>query len=354
MISAMIDPYILRLVRPHIPGLKPYSSARDDFQGNAAIFLDANENPFGAWNRYPDPHQRELRAALARLYDAPVDRIAIGNGSDELIDLLIRLFCRPCRDRIMILTPTYGMYAVTAAFNDVGVVDVPLTDVFDLPKDLPEIVRYTEDLKMLFVCSPNNPTGNGMDPDVLKNVLDTFPGIVVIDEAYADFSSSPSWIRKLEACPRLVVLRTLSKAWGLAGARIGIALASPTIAALIDKVKPPYNISGPNQAIALAALDDAPAYAQRRALLLEQREKLSAALCANPAVLQVYPSEANFLLVRVRDADGLYGRLLAAGIVVRNRNHEVPGALRISVGTPEENETLLNILDNEARIVYRP
>jgi histidinol-phosphate aminotransferase len=207
---------------------------------------------------------------------------------------------------------------------------------------------------MLFVCSPNNPTGNGMDPDVLKNVLDTFPGIVVIDEAYADFSSSPSWIRKLEACPRLVVLRTLSKAWGLAGARIGIALASPTIAALIDKVKPPYNISCPNQAIALAALDDAPAYAQRRALLLGQREKLSAALCANPAVLQVYPSEANFLLVRVRDADGLYGRLLAAGIVVRNRNHEVPGALRISVGTPEENETLLNILDNEARIVYRP
>ena len=348
----MIDPSILHLVRPHIPGLKPYSSARDDFQGNAAIFLDANENPFGDWNRYPDPHQRKLRAALARLYDTPVDRITLGNGSDELIDLLIRLFCRPGKDRIMILTPTYGMYAVTAAFNDVGVVDVPLTDTFDLPKDLPEIVRNTKDLKMLFVCSPNNPTGNGMDPDVLENVLDTFPGIIVIDEAYADFSSSPSWIRKLDACPRLVVLRTLSKAWGLAGARVGIGLASPTIVTLIDKVKPPYNVSGPDQAIALAALDNAVDAMRQQAVLIEQRDMLRAALVANPLILRVFPSETNFLLVLVRDADGLYRRLLDAGIVVRNRNLEIPDALRISVGTPEENETLLNILDNEARIVY--
>jgi histidinol-phosphate aminotransferase len=352
MIFAMIDPSIRHLVRPHIPGLKPYSSARDDFDGNAAIFLDANENPFGEWNRYPDPHQRKLRAALAGLYQANIDCIAIGNGSDELIDLLIRLFCRPGRDRIMILSPTYGMYAVTATFNDVGVVDVPLADDFALPANLPDIVRSTENLKMLFVCSPNNPTGNVMDRGVLEEVMDTFPGIVVIDEAYADFSSSPSWIRKLDACPRLVVLRTLSKAWGLAGARIGIALASPAITVLLDSVKPPYNVSGPDQAIALAALVDATTYVQRRSVLLEQRDRLDAALRENPAVLQVFPSEANFLLVRVRDADGLYHRLLAAGIVVRNRDHEIPGALRISVGTPEENETLLNILDHEARIVY--
>lgn len=350
----MIDPSILHLVRPHIAGLKPYSSARDDFDGNAAIFLDANENPFGEWNRYPDPHQRKLRAALARLYDAPVDRITLGNGSDELIDLLIRLFCRPGRDRIMILTPTYGMYAVTAAFNDVGIVDVPLRDDFTLPCNLPEIVRHAEDLKMLFLCSPNNPTGNVMDPAVLEEVLDTFPGIVVIDEAYAEFSSSPSWIRKLDACSRLVVLRTLSKAWGLAGARIGIALASPAITALLDKVKPPYNVSGPDQAIALAALDHMEACMQQQTVLIEQRDMLRAALVANPLVIQAFPSATNFLLVRVRDADGLYRRLLDAGIVVRNRNHEVPGALRISVGTPEENLTLITILNHEARIVYRP
>ena len=343
----------MHLVRPHVHGLKPYSSARDEFAGDAATFLDANENPFGEWNRYPDPRQRALRAALARLYDVSADRVALGNGSDELIDLLIRLFCRPGQDRIMMFTPTYGMYAVTAAFNDVGVIDVPLREDFTLPTDLPEIVQRTADLKMLFVCSPNNPTGNLMDPGILEEVLGAFTGIVVIDEAYADFSSSPSWVRHLDAYPRLVVLRTLSKAWGLAGARIGIALASPEITELLDKVKPPYNVSGPDQAVALAALHDEATYMLRRTILIEQREVLRAALQVNPEVLHVYPSEANFLLVRVRDADDLYRRLLNTGIVVRNRNHEAPGTLRISVGTPEENETLINILNHEARFVYR-
>jgi len=328
------------LVRPNIWALKPYSSARDEFTGNEGIFLDANENPFGRKNRYPDPHQRLLKQALSERKQFPAENIFIGNGSDEVIDLVYRIFCEPAHDRVILCPPTYGMYEVSANIHNVEVVRVPLTDAFELNID--EILSH--DARCLFVCSPNNPSGNR-----LKNVerlLEEFGGIVVVDEAYIDFCGDKSFTELLPKYPNLIVMQTFSKAWALASARVGIAYASADIIGLMDKTKPPYNVSAFNQEEALKALSKPEKQAYRVAVILQERALLEKELAQLPLVHRIYPSDANFLLVEVDDADKLYNHLVSQKVIVRNRSSVVRNCLRITVGTPEENRILLEELRN--------
>ena len=341
-----------QLVRPNIRAMKPYSSARDEFQGEAQVMLDANENSLGSvgpaqFNRYPDPLQRTLKAELARLKHLRPAQIFLGNGSDEAIDLLVRLTCRPAQeDRILLLPPTYGMYEVAANLNDVAIERQPLTADFQIS---PEVVAAitASDAKMVFLCSPNNPTGNLLHAEAIEVILRSFRGLVVVDEAYADFAHTPSWSTRLAEFPNLVILQTFSKAWGLAGLRLGMAFASEEIIAYLNKIKPPYNISEATQQHALNALHDAPHFDQMRGQLLEGRAELVRRLPALPIVAEVFPSDANFLLVRFRpDATALYHYLLTQGIVVRNRTTQpgCAGTLRLTVGTPAENNRLLTAL----------
>lgn len=326
------------LVRPNIWALQPYSSARDEFTGEVGIFLDANENPFGTLNRYPDPHQRELKKALSSRKGIPTENIFIGNGSDEVIDLVYRIFCEPQRDRVIICPPTYGMYEVSANINNVEVISIPLTQQFEL--NLEEILSHQA--QCLFVCSPNNPTGNSLLN--VDRLLREFKGIVIIDEAYIDFSSNNSFLEKLFDYPNLIVMQTFSKAWGLAGARVGIAYANTNIIALMDKTKPPYNVSSLNQAEALKVLGDPILFEQQLAIILSQRDFLEKELLDLPIVQHIYPSDANFLLVEVTDANAIYHYLVEKQVIVRNRHSVVQNSLRITVGTPEENQLLLEAL----------
>ena len=328
------------LVRPNILALKPYSSARDEFTGEEGIFLDANENPYGKKNRYPDPRQRKLKKALSERNGIPTKHILIGNGSDEVIDLIYRVFCEPSRDRVIICPPTYGMYEVSANINNVEVIEVPLTSEFELNID--EILSHPA--KCVFVCSPNNPTGNR-----LKNVerlLNEFQGIVVVDEAYIDFSTDPGFVSKVHEYPNLIVTRTFSKAWALASARVGIAYANEEIIGLMSKTKPPYNVSALNQLAALDALSKPQKFEYRLGVILEQRSLLEEELLKLPMVRKIYPSDANFLLVEVDNANDLYRHLVEKKVIVRNRHSVVPGCIRITVGTPDENQTLLEALKN--------
>lgn len=326
------------LVRPNIWALQPYSSARDEFTGEVGIFLDANENPFGTLNRYPDPHQRELKKALSSRKGIPTENIFIGNGSDEVIDLVYRIFCEPQRDRVIICPPTYGMYEVSANINNVEVISIPLTQQFEL--NLEEILSHQA--QCLFVCSPNNPTGNSLLN--VDRLLREFKGIVIIDEAYIDFSSNNSFLEKLFDYPNLIVMQTFSKAWGLAGARVGIAYANTNIIALMDKTKPPYNVSSLNQAEALKVLGDPILFEQQLAIILSQRDFLEKELLDLPIVQHIYPSDANFLLLEVTDANAIYHYLVEKQVIVRNRHSVVQNSLRITVGTPEENQLLLEAL----------
>ncbi|WP_298648789.1 histidinol-phosphate transaminase [uncultured Proteiniphilum sp.] len=328
------------LVRPNIRALHPYSSARDEFTGDEGIFLDANENPFGQTNRYPDPHQRLLKKALSGRKQLPVENIFIGNGSDEVIDLIYRIFCEPQRDRVIICPPTYGMYEVSANINNVEVIRVPLTDQFEL--DIDKIL--SQPAQCIFVCSPNNPTGNRLQN--VERLLREFRGIVVVDEAYIDFSTDKSFLEKLTDHPNLIVMQTFSKAWGLAGARVGIAYASAGIIALMDKTKPPYNVSMLNQAEALKALSAPPEFERQLSLILEQRTLLEQELKQLSTVRRVYPSDANFLLVEVTEANEIYQYLVERKVIVRNRSTVVRNCLRITVGAPEENRMLLDELQN--------
>lgn len=325
-------------VRPNIWALKPYSSARDEFTGDEGILLDANENPFGRKNRYPDPHQRLLKQALSERKHIPVENIFIGNGSDEVIDLVYRIFCEPAKDRVILCPPTYGMYEVSANINNVEVIHVPLTEDFEL--NIGEILSH--DARCLFVCSPNNPSGNR-----LKNVeqlLEEFRGIVVVDEAYIDFCNDKSFTDLLPQYPNLIVMQTFSKAWALASARVGVAYAGAGIISLMDKTKPPYNVSAFNQEEALKALSKPEKQAYRVSVILQERALLEKELAQLPPVLRVYPSDANFLLVEVDDADKLYNYLVHKKVIVRNRSSMVRNCLRITVGTPEENRMLLEAL----------
>ncbi|MBL7774701.1 MAG: aminotransferase class I/II-fold pyridoxal phosphate-dependent enzyme, partial [Saprospiraceae bacterium] len=293
----MFDPS--PLVRPNIQNLQPYSSARDEFAGTAGIFLDANENPFGRLNRYPDPHQQALKNRLAALKQVPADQIFIGNGSDEVLDLCFRVFCTPTADRALTFSPSYGMYAVLAGLNDVVLTQLPLGPGFQI--DWPAMEPQLADprLKIVLLCSPNNPTGNCIDG--IERLLERFGGIVVVDEAYIDFARRPSCASWIERFPRLIVVQTLSKAWGLAAARVGLAIAHPAIIRLLDRAKPPYNVSALNQQAALQALERPETFEQQIKILLQQRAWLEQQLRALPIVRRVYPSEANFLLVEVAD-----------------------------------------------------
>jgi histidinol-phosphate aminotransferase len=331
--------------------MKPYSSARDEFQGEAHVMLDANENSLGSagperFNRYPDPLQRAVKTELAKLKGVAENQIFLGNGSDEAIDLLVRLVCIPGQDCILILPPTYGMYEVAAHLNDVRIERQPLTPDFQIsPEAIAQITA--SDAKIVFLCSPNNPTGNLLHAEAIEQILRGFRGLVVVDEAYADFAAAPSWTTRLAEFPNLVVMQTFSKAWGLAGLRLGMAFASPEVISYLNKIKPPYNISEATQQHALAALQDAPRFEQMRQQLLIGRDWLAERLPALSIVEEVFPSDANFLLTRFRpDATAVYDYLVGRGIIVRNRTTQpgCVGTLRLTVGSPTENEELLQAL----------
>ena len=340
------------LVRTNIRTLKPYSSARDEFKGEASIFLDANENSLGSplvkwYNRYPDPLQLKVKEKIAFIKKIPVDQIFLGNGSDEAIDLLYRCFCEPGIDEVVIFPPTYGMYEVSANINNVKLNRVPLTEQFQLDLEaLEQTIKPST--KIIWICSPNNPTGNSIDREAIEMILNNFDGLVVIDEAYINFSRQKSWLSDLQDYPNLVVLQTLSKAWGLAGIRLGMAFASPEIIGYLNKVKPPYNISEPVQELAVKALEEIGQVNDMIVTLVNERQNMVTSLLQNEEVVKVYPSDANFLLVKFKDAAGLYKYFVQQGIVVRDRSNVVlcEGCLRITVGTPQENQKLLGSLNS--------
>ncbi|MBK9163192.1 MAG: histidinol-phosphate transaminase [Acidobacteria bacterium] len=339
-----------QIVRPNIARLKPYSSARSEFEGEAEIFLDANENAFGSpagqgYNRYPDPLQRELKERVAEMRTVRLENIFIGNGSDEAIDLLFRVFCEPGRDKCIICPPTYGMYRVSAEINDVAISEVPLRGDFSLDADA-VIGSVGPRAKLIFICSPNNPTGNLVDRDDIVRIAKSFNGIVVVDEAYAEFADAESLISEISRQPNVVVLRTFSKAWGMAGLRVGMAFADAAIIELMNRVKPPYNVSGIAQRAVLNALASADQIASWVTETVRERARLADELSRLSIVETIYPSDANFLLVRTTDMTQIYRELLSSGIVVRDRSRVLlcEGCLRITVGTPEENDRLMNAL----------
>lgn len=346
---------LTKLVRQNILDLDPYKSARDEYTGTAKVFLDANENPYGTLNRYPDPYQQQLKQLISKTKKVSINQLFIGNGSDEIIDLLFRVFCNPGKDKAVVFTPSYGMYSISAAINQVELCKIPLSESFTI---IPESIQpFTADdsVKLLFICSPNNPTGNCVSPEILRSILDAFNGIVVVDEAYIDFCPEQSCIDLLEECPNLVITQTMSKAWGLASARIGIGMANEQIITLLNKVKPPYNVSGPNQQAAINALNKRELFRSRIEKIIEQRRQLANELQTFDQVLEVYPSQANFLLVRFRNAQKIYEDLIREEVVVRNRNSLIEGCIRISIGSENENEKLLKALkkiEHEESIIY--
>lgn len=329
------------LIRPSLQQLQPYSSARNEFSETASIYLDANENPIGVLNRYPDPYQSELRKVVARTWELPQETIFIGNGSDEIIDLVFRLFCEPSVNKALVFSPTYGMYAVSGSINAVELVECRLTDSFEIDLNAAKKALTDPAIKVAFVCSPNNPTGNSSSETTIDALLASFDGILVVDEAYIDFSNRASIGQKVNENPRLIVLRTLSKAWGLAGARIGIGIMNPSIRIWFDRIKPPYNVSDLNARAAIEALDNKAQVAATIAMIVSERERVAEALSQLVEIEIVFPSDANFLLVRCIEATALYPFLISKGIVVRNRNQQIPNCLRITIGTATENSTLL-------------
>lgn len=342
---------INKLLRGNIKTLVPYSSARDEFKGQADIFLDANENSIGSpllknYNRYPDPQQWKIKYRVAEIKGVPPQNIFIGNGSDECIDILYRGFCNPGKDNVIICPPTYGMYEVSANINDVEIRKARLTDDFQL--DLIHLENLTdENTKIIWICSPNNPTANSINREDIETVLNNFEGLVVIDEAYINFSKQKSFIRQLTDYPNLIVMQTLSKAWGLAALRLGMSFASEDIIGVYNKIKPPYNISGATQELVLDALENVEQVNEFIKELVQSREALTADLTKLSLVKKIFPSDANFLLVKVEDARAVYEYLLARAIVVRDRSKVelCEGCLRITVGTKEENKKLIQSLN---------
>ena len=336
-----------QLIRPCIKAMKPYSSARDEFksQDQNLVFLDANENPFAnGLNRYPDPQQQLLKNKLAELKGVEPNQILLGNGSDEVLDLLFRVFCTPNKDAMLTLTPTYGMYGVLANLNAVEQQTVALTADFQI--DVEVVLNAMQpNTKLLFVCSPNNPSGNTMNVTAIKRILDNFNGIVVIDEAYIDFTDATSWLKYLSAYPNLVVTQTLSKAYGLAGIRLGICYASSEIIAVLNKIKPPYNINILTQKAALEVLSDRTTTQEQVRIILSERDTLIQNFQNIPWIETLFPTDANFILMRVDDANLRYEQLKQKGIIVRNRTNQplCENCLRITVGTPQENMKLINV-----------
>lgn len=337
---------IKKIVRPNILKLEAYSSARDEFTGKEGVFLDANENPFGNLNRYPDPYQKELKNQLAAIKNVATDNIFIGNGSDEIIDLAFRIFCTPGKDKALSFTPTYGMYEVSANINNVSLLKLPLNKDFQI--DTTQLQPYLKDenLKLIFVCSPNNPTGNLLNKQDIEFILQNFNGIVIIDEAYIDFAEADSLIELINTYNNLIVSQTFSKAWGLASARVGMAYASPEIIQFYNKVKPPYNVSRLNQKAATLALQNQDVFQANLKTILTEKEKLKIALQELSIVKKIYPSAANFWLIEVDNATALYNHLVQQKVIIRNRTKQVNNCIRITVGSPEENQKLLNALKN--------
>ena len=334
------------LVRPNILALEPYSCARNEFTGEARVYVDANENPYDTEvNRYPDPLQKAVKRKIAALKGVRESQIFLGNGSDEAIDLPFRIFCRPGIDNVVAPAPTYGMYQVCADINDIEYRSVPMKPDFQLDLEAMQ-ARIDDRTKLVFLCSPNNPSGNALRWEDIQWFLDHFKGITVVDEAYIDFSSQPSLLRELDRYPRMMVLQTFSKAWGQAAIRLGMAFAGEEIIGLMNNVKYPYNVNVLTQKQALRVLDNAGEKDRAVKEILQQREMVRDRLNALECVDRIYPSDANFLLVKVYDADNTYRFLLDRGIIVRNRNRVTlcKGCLRITVGTPAENEEIIAAL----------
>ena len=336
------------LLRENIRNLKPYSSARDEYTGAEAVFLDANENPFNEpYNRYPDPYQRDVKEKISQLKNVDANQIFLGNGSDEPIDLLIRAFCEPGQDNIVTIDPTYGMYQVAADINNIEVKKVLLNEDFSLnPKAVLE--ACTEQTKMIFVCSPNNPTGNVLNEEAMIQLANNFKGILVVDEAYIDFAPEKSLLPKLKEFSNVVILQTFSKAWGMAGIRLGMAFASPEIITILSKIKYPYNINILTQEKALELLEREDEKLDWVKTLIAERDKLNDEFKTLPFVTGIYPSDANFLLVKVHDPKGIYDYLVDESVIVRDRSKVAlcEGCLRITIGSPEENRALMESLNN--------
>ena len=339
-----------KLVRPNIKTLKPYSSAKDEYTGDAKILLDANENSLGSpltkwYNRYPDPYQQKLKEKLAFVKQIAANQIFIGNGSDECIDILFRTFCEPGKDNIIICPPTYPMYEVSANINDIAIQKAPLLSDYQL--NLAHIEQLVNpNTKIIWICSPNNPTGNSLDRIDIETILNHFEGIVVVDEAYINFSKQKSFVQSLIDYPNLVVLQTLSKAWGLAGLRLGMCFASPQVIGFMNKVKAPYNINIVTQELALQALDEVGQVNDMIKLLVDMRIALAEVIGSMPHVIQVFPSDTNFILVKIPKARQLYAYLLSQGIIVRDRSalELCEDSLRITVGTEQENTLLVDAM----------
>jgi len=349
----MRDLNIGDLVRENIKKLKPYSSARNEYTGDASVFLDANENSYGSpleenFNRYPDPLQWLLKDEIAKIKGVPPQNIFIGNGSDEIIDIAFRVFCEPGKDNVIICPPTYGMYKVCAGINNIEVREINLTVEFfqlDVEAILSAVNEHT---KLLFICSPNNPTGNNMHRMDIEILLNNFSGIVIIDEAYINFSRQKTFIQELTEYENLVVMQTLSKAWGLAALRLGLGFTSEKIIDLFNKVKPPYNINQASQQLAIKALSNIKEVNGNIKNTVEQRNQVQQQLRQFNFIEKIYPSDSNFILIKVMDADKLYRYLLSNKIIVRNRSKEplCENCLRVTIGTSGENETLINALKN--------
>jgi len=335
---------ITPLIRKNILNLAPYSSAREEYAGKEGVFFDANENPFGIYNRYPDPYQSVLKQRLSEIKNISTNQIFIGNGSDEVIDIAFRIFCEPNQDKALTFSPTYGMYEVSANINAVELMKIPLNSDFQIDRKKLEPYFLDKNLKLIFICSPNNPTGNLLKSADIEFILQNFNGIVIVDEAYIDFCFQPSFLEKIEKYPNLIVSQTLSKAWGLAGIRLGIAYMNENILSYYNKVKAPYNVSSINQKIALDTLNNFNEYEQKRNEILSEKIKLTDELKALKIVRKVYPSDANFLLIEVDNANELYNRLIKKQIIIRNRSSIIQNCVRITVGTHEENKRLVNEL----------
>lgn len=335
---------IRELLRENIRTLAPYSTARDEYQGELGIYLDANENPYdNNYNRYPDPHQKNLKRRLAKIKGVPVEKIFIGNGSDEPIDLVFRLFCEPRRHNAVSIAPTYGMYKVAAAINDVQMREVQLEPGFTLDAEK-LLAAADENTRLLFLCSPNNPSGNCFPKKEIEKVIRRFNGIVILDEAYIDFAGQPGFLSELDEYPNLVILQTLSKAWGMAGLRLGLAFAQPLIVDTLSRVKYPYNINVVTQKIVYEQLQSRPD--AQIAEIVSERGRVLEGLAKNPVIRKIHPTDANFVLVEVDEPRTIYDRLIGAGIIVRDRSRikGCEGCLRITIGTPEENDRLLETL----------
>ena len=333
------------LVRANIAALSPYSTARDEYQGELGVFLDANESPYeNGYNRYPDPHQKSLKARLSQIKGVEAKNIFVGNGSDEAIDLMFRVFCEPAEDNAVAIAPSYGMYKVSAAINNIEMREVQLGEDFSLPVEA-LLEACDEHTKLMFICSPNNPTGNSFPRKDILRLAEEFEGMLIVDEAYIDFAEAESLKSEIERYPNIVVLQTMSKAWAMAGLRLGLALADSRVVEIMSQVKYPYNINKAALQIVEQLLDEP--IDDKVAEIVEQRGVVAEKLAEMPFVNKVYPSDANFVLAKVDDADAIYEHLIADGIIVRNRNRVLgcEDCLRITIGTKEENEKLIKSLE---------